>query len=200
LKYSQDKEGPSFSTGTSTNDEKNPYILCSASVAVYSLNEHEWYFVAVEKLRDPDWKKDAWESLVKAKSQVDLINRFRVLAGVHLKQKELDNQTIDNFKGKGKGLIVLLHGPPGVGKTMIAETIAEDQKRALYRVNLGRLTGTDNWEPALEIIFRQAHFWNAILLIDEAEVVLAERTQENMKQSAWVAGEWQHLYLRDGFN
>jgi SpoVK/Ycf46/Vps4 family AAA+-type ATPase len=188
LKYAQEKL-PSFSTGTSTSDEENPYLLCSATVVVYSLNEHEWYFVAMQNLQPPAWKKNAWDSLVKAKSQVDLMQRFKTLTAAHLKQKDLDNQSIDNFKGKGKGLIVLLHGPPGVGKTMTAESIAEDQQRALYRVNLGRLTETDNWEPGLEETFRQAHFWNAILLIDEAEVVLAERTQENMKQSAWVAGE-----------
>lgn len=33
-------------------------------------------------------------------------------------------QVKDVVQGKGRGLVLLLHGPPGVGKTLTAETIA----------------------------------------------------------------------------
>jgi ATP-dependent Lon protease len=32
---------------------------------------------------------------------------------------------VDVMEGKGEGAIFLLHGPPGVGKTLTAEAIAE---------------------------------------------------------------------------
>jgi hypothetical protein len=99
LKYAQEKQ-PSFSTRTRAKDKKNPYLLCSATTVVYSLNEHEWYFVAMKNSNDPTWKENAWDSLVKAKSQVDLMQRFKALTAAHLKQKDLGNQSIDNFKGK----------------------------------------------------------------------------------------------------
>lgn len=71
---------------------------------------------------------------------------------------------------------------------MLAECLSEEHKKPLYRVNLGMLVADMRWETTIEEIFRQAHFWDAILLIDEAEVVLAERTQESMHSLAWVAG------------
>lgn len=33
----------------------------------------------------------------------------------------------DPIKGKGEGLIILLHGPPGTGKTLTAGIYADDQ-------------------------------------------------------------------------
>jgi hypothetical protein len=39
---------------------------------------------------------------------------------------------MDLVRGKGKGLIILLHGVPGVGKTSTAESIASFTKRPLY--------------------------------------------------------------------
>jgi hypothetical protein len=187
-------------------NEDNPLLLCPAKILVHSLNDNEWYYVATDpkRLLEAEWKPNAWSGLIKDRDVSPLMDRLRDLASAHQKRRDkardlptepanedgdnYDSRRIDNFKGKGKGLTFLLHGPPGVGKTMLAECLSEDQKRPLYRVNLGMLTGLTTWEAKIEEIFRQAHFWDAILLIDEAEVVLAERTQENMKQSAWVAG------------
>lgn len=43
----------------------------------------------------------------------------------------------DLVRGKGKGLIVLLHGVPGVGKTSTAECVAEYTGRPLYSLTCG---------------------------------------------------------------
>lgn len=43
------------------------------------------------------------------------------------------------IKGKATGLIVVLNGVPGVGKTFIAESIADDVQWPLYALYSGEL-------------------------------------------------------------
>lgn len=67
---------------------------------------------------------------------------------------------------------------------LTAEVLSELTKRPLLRVNLGRVASHPRWEQALEQIFRDAKDWKAILLIDEAEIVLEKRTLERMTQNS----------------
>jgi SpoVK/Ycf46/Vps4 family AAA+-type ATPase len=54
-------------------------------------------------------------------------------------QKESPKQQrADLVRGKGKGLIILLHGVPGVGKTSTAECVAESTNRPLYSLTCGK--------------------------------------------------------------
>lgn len=77
---------------------------------------------------------------------------------------------MDLVRGKGKGIIILLHGAPGVGKTSTAECVADLTERPLFPVTCG-----DIGETALEVQtnldhnFQLAHKWGCVLLLDEAE-------------------------------
>lgn len=44
----------------------------------------------------------------------------------------------DLVRGKGEGLIILLHGVPGVGKTSTAECVAEYTGRPLFALTCGK--------------------------------------------------------------
>ena len=44
----------------------------------------------------------------------------------------------DLVRGKGKGVIILLHGVPGVGKSSTAECVAEYTKRPLLAITCGQ--------------------------------------------------------------
>ena len=48
----------------------------------------------------------------------------------------------DVVRGKGKGLILLLHGAPGVGKTSTAECVAEANGKMLFPITCGDLGTT----------------------------------------------------------
>ena len=75
------------------------------------------------------------------------------------------------------GIIFLLHGPAGVGKTLTAEAIAEVLHRPLYRVSMGELGVTpEALESRLQDIFDLCLPWQALVLIDEAEMLLEKRT------------------------
>jgi AAA+ superfamily predicted ATPase len=74
-------------------------------------------------------------------------------------------------------MIVLLCGPPGVGKTLTAESLAEEMKFPLYVMSAGDL-GFDpsKVETQLQTILEMCSRWNAILLLDEADVFPERRS------------------------
>jgi SpoVK/Ycf46/Vps4 family AAA+-type ATPase len=96
---------------------------------------------------------------------------------------------VDLVRGKGEGIIMLLHGPPGVGKTSTAECVAELCNRPLFQITCGDI-GIEprDVEKNLDDNFRLAHRWGCVLLLDEADVFLTERGGENLKRNSLVSG------------
>ncbi len=84
------------------------------------------------------WNKEAFKQLVAPDDTKELIQAVVTAHGQRL------TSAPDIIDGKGKGLLILLHGGPGTGKTLTAESIADQQERPLYRVTCGDI-GT---EPA----------------------------------------------------
>lgn len=92
----------------------------------------------------------------------------------------------DIISGKASGVIILCSGTPGTGKTLTAEVYSEVAKRPLYLVQCSQLgTDSDSLEKELTTVLRRATRWNAILLIDEADVYIHERGSD-MEQNAIV--------------
>ncbi|CAB4445185.1 unnamed protein product [Rhizophagus irregularis] len=95
---------------------------------------------------------------------------------------------VDLISGKGGGCIFLLHGPPGVGKTLTAEAISEYLYRPLYNVSVGELgTSVVELESKLSEILEVASIWNAVILIDEADIFLERRSENNIYRNALVS-------------
>ncbi|RBA09064.1 hypothetical protein FPRO05_07344 [Fusarium proliferatum] len=103
------------------------------------------------------------------------------------RERQRDEQ-VDIVRGKGKGLIILLHGAPGVGKTTTAEGVAEKFKKPLFQITCGDLGSTATQvETALQTNFALANRWGCILLLDEADVFLAERRRDDFTRNGLVA-------------
>ncbi|RGP60190.1 protein msp1 [Fusarium sporotrichioides] len=104
-------------------------------------------------------------------------------------QRERDeDEQVDIVRGKGKGLIILLHGAPGVGKTTTAEGVAEKFKKPLFQITCGDLgSSPKEVEDALQTNFALANRWGCILLLDEADVFLAERRRDDFNRNGLVA-------------
>lgn len=109
---------------------------------------------------------------------------IRALVKKHDSMKE----SMDIIEGKGNGLILLLHGGPGTGKTLTAESVAELTHRPLYRVTCGDVgTNAEEVEQYLESALYLGKVWRCVVLLDEADVFLEERTRQDLKRNALVS-------------
>ncbi|GAW22520.1 hypothetical protein ANO14919_120570 [Xylariales sp. No.14919] len=105
------------------------------------------------------------------------------------KRGEGSTMDVDIISGKGKGLVILLHGAPGVGKTATAEAVAIENNRPLFPISCGDLGFSPKIvEKTLRDIFRYAHLWECILLLDEADIFLTQRERggDNLERNAIV--------------
>lgn len=156
--------------------------LANTMVRGFSFTEKKWFEFFVDKLSPAGWAPDCFDQLVLPRAQKDLV---QALVANHVQQR---NSFDDIVKGKGKGLILVLHGPPGVGKTLTAETVAEYCKRPLYMVSSGDL-GTDSGtlDVRLSRILDMASTWKAVLLIDEADIFLERRSLHDLERNSLVS-------------
>ncbi|CZR62655.1 uncharacterized protein PAC_12552 [Phialocephala subalpina] len=127
------------------------------------------------------------------KLQLDTQHKLTVknMVAARLKHEPQSEQTVirDLIPGKGEGLVILLHGVPGVGKTTTAEALARYLKRHILRIDASDF---DYQHPGqvgsiLKKYFQLAYSWGVILLLDEADVFLQARTQYEIKQNALVS-------------
>jgi SpoVK/Ycf46/Vps4 family AAA+-type ATPase len=149
----------------------------------------------VKHIRDIRWNKAAFNHrLVLREEKKELI---RALISVHIGQK-IAVKT-DFMTGKGDGLIILLHGGPGRGKTLTAESVAEFAERPLYRVTCGDIgTDPESVEKYLESVLFIGSTWGCVILLDEADVFLEERTKQDMQRNALVSVFLRVLEYYDG--
>lgn len=86
-----------------------------------------------------------------------------------------DKLALGSVCQKGRGAVVLLHGPPGTGKTMTAEVLADRLQRPLIKIALSGISGGENLAARLRTAFARARRYNAILLLDEVDVFIRSR-------------------------
>ncbi|KAH8889089.1 P-loop containing nucleoside triphosphate hydrolase protein [Thozetella sp. PMI_491] len=174
------------------------YRLLSHGVPGYSFRHRKWYLLDVDNLRPIDHNSHpGFEYLVIPQEYKDLLLALvdnhtsgiqRRREKVNSQARALDNGKVDIVPGKGQGLIVLLHGPPGSGKTSTAETIAAYTRRPLYSITCGDIgLDPESVETQLRAHTRRADKWGCVLLLDEADVFLVSRTHRELKRNALVS-------------
>ena len=161
---------------------QDQHLLCVPHVRGFLLKKKQFVKLRVSGVYDISWDESAFESLVLPKDEKDLLLAFA--------EGQVNSQsTFDDFiQGKGKGIVMLLSGPPGVGKTLTAESVAETMRCPLYSMSAGEL-GTDAWriEEKLEDVLEKCAKWKAILLLDEADVFLEKRSLSDLDRNALVS-------------
>ncbi|KAK5079140.1 hypothetical protein LTR64_002439 [Lithohypha guttulata] len=173
-------------------EEEHEYItqrdllICDNRIPGYALQIKRWCWFNIDDIAPVDFNKDAFAALLIPARQKSLVHS---LVKTHVSKTEEFDDMIAN---KGKGLVFVLHGCPGVGKTFTAESVADHIERPLYVLNSGELgiqpmEVEDNLNKALML----AVAWNAVLLIDEADVFLEQRSVQNLQRNCLVS-----LFLR----
>lgn len=152
---------------------ENDIIFCAAGINGFSFTQKTWCQVAVSGLDEVVWNLDAFQKLVMDEKRRCLIHGL-------VKAHRQDGAAFDDIVvNKGQGLIALLTGSPGVGKTLTAEAVAEVTKRPLYVVATGELgIDPDAIDRRLGMILEITRRWGCVLLIDEADVFLAARGKD----------------------
>ncbi|KAJ6118654.1 hypothetical protein N7471_013274 [Penicillium samsonianum] len=161
------------------------YLLCWSHVYAYVLKDRVWDVLDVSNLRDPKIHKDIIDTLVlKPESNKQMIKAVCEIFGGTYKQAF----SSDFIQGKGEGQILLLHGPPGTGKTLTAESVAEYTGRPLLNITAADLGHEPvPLEQNLLRFFRNARHWNAIVLLDEADVYLETRSAQDLRRNSIVS-------------
>jgi len=177
--------------------EGDELALLPPRVFAYSLRNSEFFCAHVRSLNPVDLRGDGFNQLQLPESHRRQIHSS---VGSHLRRKRLERLiesrdgkgaalTQDFIPGKGRGLIVLLHGEPGVGKTATAEAVAQEFRRPLFPVSSSQLKGMFATEQ-LAAIFYLADKWDCILLLDEVDVFLSARTPtDDLERNSLVSGK-----------
>ncbi|KAL8294610.1 hypothetical protein RB597_007770 [Gaeumannomyces tritici] len=160
-----------------------PIMFFPPYVHGYSLETRCWCRFFVDQLTEVRWRPNALSDLVLPTNQKTLI---KSLVEYHSFKPSTTESYIEATKGKG--LVILLHGGPGTGKTLTAEAMAEHHERPFLRIPAGELgDGLAILEKELKKLTKYATKWRAIVLIDEADIFLESRKDGSVERNALVA-------------
>ncbi|KAL3296081.1 TOB3 (member of AAA-ATPase family) [Colletotrichum asianum] len=179
--------------------------LCVPRVLGFNLKDKTWENFEVDRIHDIEWNTKPFESLVLPDGYKELI-----LAFVESQVKDNDNFD-DVINGKGGGLVALLAGAPGVGKTLTTESVAEKIKAPLFKMELGEYNeddpdhydtpphrarrpggrsvaiGVQHRRGDIAGAFELAARWGAVLLIDECDAYLEQRSDSSSQRNRLVS-------------
>ncbi|KAF9640915.1 ATPase [Lasiodiplodia theobromae] len=172
--------------------EEDDLLLLPDRVFAFVLRSRRWACLQIgkeingnERLTIPEALKEPWNNLELPSGHKELVQS---LITSHFSTDKAKGLQFDLVRDKGKGVIILLHGVPGVGKTSTAECAAESSGRPLLPITCGDLGLTPGEvETKLQEVFRLAQAWGCILLLDESDIFLAQRTVTDMGRNALVS-------------
>ena len=90
------------------------FLICKSRMPGFSLTKKRWCYFEVDCIEDVELNPRAFDRLFLADGQ-----KKTILSLVQAHTNETSDFD-DVIKGKGKGMVFLLHGVPGVGKTLTA--------------------------------------------------------------------------------
>ncbi|KAF8699278.1 ATPase family various cellular activities (AAA), partial [Rhizoctonia solani] len=182
----QNDGAASASWRTTLEDDDEDIALLPPTLHGWSFVAKKWGEILVEHLSPVPFQPHIFNHLV---LRDDYKNLIRSLVDAHAGKGDAALLT-DVVTGKGGGLVIVLHGKPGTGKTLTAEAVSEHLERPLYSVSSGELgVAASELETKLRDTLDVATLWKAVLLIDEvrADVFLEARSNHELQRNALVS-------------
>ena len=136
----------------------------------------------------------SWEDLIIPDLQLtelrDLANRFRY--SEHVRQNSKAGRFVP------AGILALLAGVSGTGKTLAAEVLAHDLNLELVKIDLSALVSKyiGETEKNLDQVFEAAALGGALLLFDEGDAIFGQRSAVNDARDRYANMEVSYLLQR----
>lgn len=177
------KKNPSYPKNYNTVDcqdiPEDLMFMCYPFVNGFSFTAKQWGEMYVENIDDIQFDDKAYDYLVMDESLKQMIKALIVNS---------EGTFSDIIQKKSGGTIICLCGPPGVGKTLMSESISELLHKPLYSIGCGELgSNVEKLEHKLAEILEIANAWNAIILLDEADIFMEKRSINDIQRNAMVS-------------
>lgn len=122
-----------------------------------------------------------------------------------IKKRILEFIAVSQLKGSTQGKILCFHGPPGVGKTSIARSIARALNREYFRFSVGGMTDVAEIKghrrtyvgamPGKLIqCLKKTKTENPLVLIDEVDKIGKYERHQSLLQVLWSLIDWFNFY------
>ena len=110
----------------------------------------------------------------------------------------MDEWNLKTIYPYGRGVSLLMSGPPGTGKTMSANAIAGELSLPLYQVNLSNVVDKyiGETEKNLEKVFTFAEKNSVVLFFDEADALFGARSEVHDSKERYANNEVAYLLQR----
>ncbi len=137
-----------------------------------------------------------WSDIVLPNDQLALLRE--IVATVRGRPQVLEAWGVGKKLVSSAGVTILFAGPPGTGKTMAAEVIANELGLDLYKIDLSTVVSKyiGETEKNLESIFHEAQSSNAILFFDEADAIFGKRSEVKDAHDRYANMEISYLLQR----
>lgn len=160
-----------------TENELEVEVPIHPYVTIFDLKRHSRFSIHVGNLQEYVYEEGIRSKLVLPEEHTQVLECL---------MSQDKSEFSDVVKNKSGGTIILSQGPPGTGKTLTAEIYAEAMKKPLYTVQCSQLGLTlDSLEKNLTRVLKRGSRWNAVTLLDEADVYVYHRGND-LHQNAVV--------------
>lgn len=154
-------------------------FMCYPFTTGFSFATKEWGEIIIDNISEIKFDDNAFDYLVLDESIKRMVKALVVNS---------EGTFQDIIQKKSGGTIICLHGSPGTGKTVCTESICELLHKPLYSIGAGELSSTvEILEKKLAEILEIAYAWNAVILIDEADIFMEKRSTNDIQRNAMVS-------------